>query len=374
MAGRAMGQASQAVPDATMRRGAKLILAGFSCWIVNGVILLLSFLVAAVSTGGTITSNPRLTITRALQDPVIPAIPALPAMIALVVAGATFAAGILILRRGTIAREWGETGPREVYAISPTTRWRARMAAALVLAYVVGGGIAFIGFSFSASTAGFESSGWLLGWLVASVALVAGAVMFSQFARGLYADSASLLLVRGTLLTDYAIANLAGLTFFAISSFASADVAGVMDVLGVFTQMLIVPLTSIIAFSALLLDFLTVRKTRTLAGPVREVVPAAGPLPIPSPTPAAVPSPRTLDEGWVLGLQARVDRLEKAVREQNDSLAQLRGLVSSRGENVPFTPAGTIPGEPSTGPGTDVREETRPRLQRKNEPPTGEGS
>ncbi|HEY5539565.1 MAG TPA: hypothetical protein VIL58_08540 [Thermoplasmata archaeon] len=374
MAGRAMGQASQAVPDAAMRRGAKLILAGLSCWIVNGVILLFAFLVAALSAGDTF-ANPRLTIARALQNPSIPAIPAVPAVIALVVAGALIGGGLLILRKGTIARDWPETGAREVYGVSPTTRWRARVAAILVLVYVGVGGIAFMGFSFSTSgtATGGESTVWLVGWLFASVALTAGAIMFSQFARGLYADSSYLVLVRGTLFTDYAIANLIGLTFFVISNLASSDVARVMDVLGVFTQMLIVPLTSIIAFSALLLDFLAARKTRTLARPVREVVPATGALPIPSPTTAVVPGPRTLDEGWVSGLQARMDGLEKAVREQNDSLAQLRGLVSPRGENVPPVPAGTISGEPSTDPGTG-REETRPRLQRKDEPPAGGGT
>jgi|GEM_PF-6368942 len=364
-----MAHASQAVPDEKLRSGGRFLIAGFLCWILNGVILLAAFIAAAISTGETLQSNPRLTIIGALQNPSFPTFPAVPAVIALIAAAVLFALGLLVSRGGTIARAWTDTGDREIYAVSPATQRKAQLAAVLVLIYGIAGGIAILGFSLSVSATGPTegSGGWLLVWLTASATLTAGAVLFSMFSRGLYADTAALLLVRGSLFTDYTIANLVGLTFFVISSFASRDVARVMDVLGVFTQLLVVPLASIIVFSALVLDVLSFRRARALARPVQV------PGPVPGPAARARPVAVGTDESTVLRLQSRLDELERAIRAQGESISQLRFLVSPRAENVPIGPEGAF-GEAPVGPAAKGEERVRPQARRKDEPPAGPGT
>jgi len=154
-----MADTSQAVPDENVRSGGHLLVAGFLCWVVNGLLLLSAFVISAISTGETLQTNPRATVIRALRDPVLVWLPTVPAAIALIAGAVLFAVGLLRMRRGTVSRTT-EGDAREVFGASAATRRKARISAVLVPIYGVVGGIGFVGFALSVSgTAAADGSG-----------------------------------------------------------------------------------------------------------------------------------------------------------------------------------------------------------------------
>jgi hypothetical protein len=191
-------------------------------------------------------------------------------------------------------------------------------------------------------------------WLAGSVFLLVGAEIFAVFSERLAEQTGGRVRIHGALFSNYAIVNFVGLAvvpFAAVLGAGNGNLADSLLYAALFAQLFVVPITGYVAWSWLTVHGLqSALRKGNAAGesegsgfvhPDEEVAVSAG---FRSPTVGnqwpsearatgdrpfgAGTSTATLDPDWAFRLQARIQNLERIVVAQNETIVDLRNLLT----------------------------------------------
>lgn len=386
-----VSEANAALWQGRRQTGGALIVAGAACWLVHSVLMIIGFVV--------IFSISLSSLEAAARSVLVSLLTFVGATIAVLFATFLIGVGLVLYRTGTLGLSWVDPYSGEGHQVSPGTRTKGLAAAVFILLYgILGIAVIAIYAALLSNTSDIQAAlngltSILILWIVASILLIVGAALLSAFLHSLRTETASAEAIGGGGVLAYAISNAVGVFLLAGSLLAvfsnplSAPLGLIVPiVVGGVMELLAVPIVGIVIFSLLIPMGLRLRKLQAgrrvapgyyapaptppypYAAPVvSQTYPAPGPAvgsaiaarvaapswpgagyPPPPPSveappanlasaPAAPPPPPPEGESWVLRLQAQVDSLERAVKQQKEFLFEVeRGLLEGRIDNATY--------------------------------------
>ncbi len=387
-----VSEANAALWQGRRQTGGALIVAGAACWLVHSVLMIVGFVV--------IFSIGLSSLEAAARSVLVSLLTFVGATIAVLFATFLIGVGLVLYRTGTLGLSWMDSYSGEGHHVSQGTRTKGLAAAVFVLLYgILGIAVIAIYAGLLSNTSNLQAAlngmmSILTLWIVASILLIVGAALLSAFLHSLRTEAASAEAIGGGGVLAYSIVNAVGVLLLAgsllavFSSPLSAPVGLIVPmIVGGVMELLAVPIVGIVIFSLLIPIGLRLRKLQagrrvapgyyapaapmppypyaapvvpqTYATPGLAVgSPIAAPVAAPSwlgvgnpppppsveappanrpPAPAVQPPPPPEGESWVLRLQAQLDSLEQAVKEQREFLFQVeRGLLEGRIDNATY--------------------------------------
>jgi hypothetical protein len=191
-------------------------------------------------------------------------------------------------------------------------------------------------------------------WIAGSALLLVGAEIFGVFSERLSQETLGHIRIHGALFSNYAIVNLVGIAVVPFAVVMSPTNGGLSDSLlyaALFAQLFVVPLTGFVAWSWLSIQGFqsAFRQAGEPAGPEGESLASWRRSPEASEGRwAATPGDRRpsyaapegvgpaagsgmispLDPDWALRIQARMQNLERLVIAQNETISDLRSILT----------------------------------------------
>ncbi len=370
-----------------IRSGAFIAGAGAAIWLARNAFVLIFFLASFRSISADlvgpagIDSLGALLLTR-------------PILLADVIAATLFAAGLITFQRGTAGLSWRDYEHDATRSVDETARDRAVDAGLLLFL--------FAGLDFLIGFAVLGRTEILVAFLVASALLYAGVVLFGSFATRFSADVGNHRALSGSGLQAYAGAIVIGAAIaVAVLLGVGPNLPSGPDAAAAFAATLPYVAVTTFAFVFVVAPIIGVLSFRSVATRLFRLVafrpevsppwPAIGaerpgaligrkPMPSSSSGVSAAAPPvlgRPLEEGWVSGLQSRVQELEGRMREYETLASRLRTLPGEGAfENVP--PADiepTLPGIPASEmPAPSETKERKQREKRRDDALPREGT
>jgi len=357
-----------------MRWGAVLISLGAIFWLVQGVLLISAL--PAVSSGfnlspSTSSNNTTGAAPTAGHSHIWTSEYAVSGAVGTFVLATLFAAlasillivGVVLILRGSARGRirTGTAGAGPTYALSKGTKALGVAAGVFVGAFATIGIVAFtILRSQSAGSIGAHCGAWADGcpittslelWIAGSAMLLIGAEIFGVFSENLTKETFGHVQIHGALFSNYAIVNFVGIAVVPFAVVMSPNNGGLSDSLlyaALFAQLFVVPLTGFIAWSWLSIQGFHAA-VRQAGGPESERLEGWGTRPEaaegpwtattggrrPSPAPLVSVAPlagsgtvSALDPEWVSRIQTRMQNLERLVIAQNETISDLRSLMT----------------------------------------------